>query len=336
MVLNSFASEFSYNTAQKCTGHLTSFWFAHRLGVYLIVALLFILINEVAIIVAIPNLVAMSAITLFSPFWQSILDIFPMCVQTWWSGIVFSVFCLAFPLYLFGNVVALWAVVWLPFKFYNFFGLFATPELIAVLFASWHISKRVANRYLLWFSPSSAYLWLWDAIISRKLWYAFKYILFQGSIICFHLRRVLFIGELLLFPLLGLWAAWPLIICLYLPNRVMSVSLVTPIVLFLTSVGYSTISSAWYSASSVGIPETPAISLTEVMPSLAQGRYGMLICIQGKKSPAFTTQQVVLELKGDHFWSVLSVAMGRFWVSTFKHAFHPGRYAKVNFSYILQ
>ncbi|KAH3760893.1 hypothetical protein Pelo_7295 [Pelomyxa schiedti] len=329
-----------------------SFWKMHETAIFLALSIPFVVANDLAVILSTPNVLFAVVATLFSPVWARALNKAPSIVQSVWGTIVFLCVCFFFPVCVTSNSVALLRLLG-SVEYLSDFNIIVKLTwvffVVSTLILSWEVSMKVIQVHVVWFSPSSAYLWMWDNVISGKLWRAYRKILVSLCLFCFRYRRTVYIGEILLFPIYALWVMAPVVAfyllklnllrptttstlsllfpsivvkIIYLLTSPYSVILPVPVVIFLVLRGYTIAETSWHPAL-VTQKVKSAAKLTRVAPQYQTGRFGMVVHIEGTKPGHLSVNQVVLKFIGDEFWTALSKAMGPFWVSTFKHVLHP-------------
>ncbi|EGG19436.1 Polyprotein [Cavenderia fasciculata] len=163
---------------------------------------------------------------------------------------------------------------------------------VLVMAVTWHINYLVAKRYFPLFSPWKAYYWLIKKLFVGRFWGLYKLLLSKPTNICYRLRRVCMVGELLMFPLFLIWTCWPLI----------------PAIVTKVYYSYFIIRDSW--GEPVVKDETPKIALTGVFVNLPDDG-GLVITFSGYKPYGFSIQDARLSLEGDAIWKAIEKAIGK-------------------------
>eukprot|EP01133_Synstelium_polycarpum_P004359 gene4359-5090_t len=192
---------------------------------------------------------------------------------------------------------------------YKFHGgvWFAQAFWVLVMLVCWNITFIVAKKVFVLFSPVKAYYWLVKKVFAGKVWGAYKSLLAGPTHICYRLRRVCLIGEILMFPLFLTWTCWPLIIPIVTRQYYVFIpcGLVTG---FLIVMSYFIIRNSWGEV--VVVDEVQRVDLTGVFVDIPDDG-GIIFTFQGTKAHSFTITDARLSLVGDEIWSAIEKAIGK-------------------------
>ncbi|KAN0016295.1 hypothetical protein ACTFIU_006259 [Dictyostelium citrinum] len=205
-----------------------------------------ILINELSLIVVLVNCLYMFLVTLGSPLWRKTMEKYgwdalgkasgPMVIFEYITvvlqAILFPIFIvvqiaivllptlLALGFYPSPNLdfVQYWKDFFSERSFWREASHFSSGVWVAQAFwflvcvVSWHVTFKVGKKYIPIFSPWKSYYWLVKKVFHGRIWFCYRWLLVQGTRVCYRLRRACLIGELLMFPLFIIWTCWSFII----------------------------------------------------------------------------------------------------------------------------
>jgi hypothetical protein len=313
------------------------FWRAHMFSLRMIAALVLVLANEVALLLLPVNVALLFFSTLGFPLWRKQARTVSPRAQTVLRSAVFtSVSIWAVVMLLINMAVPLSPILVdvLVFHGPNFgviLTIFALAFSCLVSASLWHMSYRIAETVFEWFSPTAAYLWVFNEFIGRKVWRWVVAVLEQVTDLCYPLRRLrfLFVGEFILSGAVLVWVAWPVFITHALvppqyPARMLLLFMSAQMSVFLMHRAYHVVRNRWRKLAHGKTGVRSELQLKSIVPRLAaESRYGFVLEINGEKHPALHIQQARMVLKGREFWASLSAAMGPFWITVIRNAFHP-------------
>ncbi|KAK5583873.1 hypothetical protein RB653_005477 [Dictyostelium firmibasis] len=205
-----------------------------------------ILINEMSLIVVLVNYFYMFLVTLGSPLWRKTMEKYGWVALGKASGpmVIFEYItvvlqALLFPVFILIQIAMVLLPTLLALGFYpspnldfisywkGFFSersfwreasQFSSGIWVAQAFwflvcvVSWHVTFKVGKKYVPIFSPWKSYYWLVKKVFHGRIWFCYRWLLVQGTRVCYRLRRACLIGELLMFPLFIIWTCWSFII----------------------------------------------------------------------------------------------------------------------------
>ncbi|KAH3745997.1 hypothetical protein Pelo_12623 [Pelomyxa schiedti] len=179
------------------------------------------------------------------------------------------------------------------------------PIVISALWSFFTISEKHAPL----FQPIGCYVWLVSRIFSGKMWGMYRMILAKLTMKCFSFRRVLFLGELLMFPILAIWGAWPLFVVYKVGIRWLFF-IVIPVSCFLYIQALQIVRSSWKAAPV--LDPTPVCHVTKVTAQLSHriAGHGLSFHVEGRKQADLTVKHAQLTLVGNELWDVLSATIG--------------------------
>lgn len=311
-----------------------TFWQSHMFSVRMLAALVLVLANELAVCLLAVNGFLLFLSTLGFPLWKNSALAQSPHAQNFIRSAVFMAVGLSAPFILVTNISVLLApavsmVLLSPFPAWTL--AIVSVFWILTCCALWQMSNRLAEAWFEWFSPTAAYLWVLDEFFGRKLWRWYVAILDLATDLCYPLRRLefLFVGEVILAAAVLCWTGWPLALANFWtseanPARKLILFVSAQASVFLLHRAMHVVRNRWRRLAYGKAGMRPVIELTSLVPMLApESKYGFVLEINGSKHPAIHVQQARLILRGRDFWASLSSAMGPFWITVLRHAFHP-------------
>lgn len=193
---------------------------------------------------------------------------------------------------------------------------------LLVMIAAWHMTYILRKKFFRFFQPIGCYVWLCKRILSGKIWRLYRGLLAVPTRWCYrHRRTLLALGELLMFPIVIAWFAWPMMLPFWFWRKAKWLYyLVIPSSVFLLWMAKNIVRQNWKDLSAGKEPEPEllqvsclqlvfrllclyhlfslwfrVLQLLEVIPALPSTG-GMQLKIKAKKPKKFKLEQARLSL----------------------------------------
>ena len=195
-----------------------------------------------------------------------------------------------------------------------------------------HMTSRVSEaRVFEWFSPAAAFSWGYDEILVGSVLRGYARLLERGTAWCYPYRSVrhLFLGELLLAVLVGVWALWPLLVALALwdprvRGQRLPPAVAAQIAIFMLDYSRRVVSLQWAKLVAGHRRRSPGLALTSLVPLFVAGeQHGFAVEVRGVKPIGLAVRQARMRLCGEQFWTALAAAMGPLRISVLRNMYHP-------------
>ncbi|KAM9968093.1 hypothetical protein ACTFIW_002526 [Dictyostelium discoideum] len=326
---------------------LDKFFIINMFGLGLIV------INELSLIVVLVNCLYMFLVTLGSPAWRGTMEKYgwnalgkasgPMVIFEYITVVLQA---LLFPIFILIQIAIVLLPTLLALGFYpspnldfvqywkGFFSersfwreasQFSSGIWVAQAFwflvcvVSWHVTFKVGKKYIPIFSPWKSYYWLVKKVFHGRIWFCYRWLLVQGTRVCYKLRRACLIGELLMFPLFIIWTCWSFIIPIV--TKIYYIFIASGIIsLGLIVVAYKVVKENWNDKAANGGQDGAGADKNQLLMNLQSVECelpesgGIVFKFQANKSYDQSLIQIKdarLSIEGESLWEAIYQIVGK-------------------------
>lgn len=318
-------------------------WGAHIFSLRMVVSTVLTIANDIAAVLLICNVTFLFIATLGSPLWKNRVSRASPRFQRVLRVCVFVTTIIVVPLMVIADCLLLSSP--LLYGYHNSFFGYSIKSLIlwlyciGILFLNCaagaslvHMTALLSHaRVFEWFAPAAAFSWGYDEILVGSILRWYSHVIERGTAWCYPYRSVrhLFLGEILLALLVGVWALWPLLVSLLIWDPWSRGQRLQPAVaaqcsIFLLNHARRTVSKQWALMVAGHRARAPGLKLTSLVPHfIANEKHGFAIEVRAKKPIDLAIRQARMKICGEQFWTTLSSAMGPLRISVFRNMYHP-------------